>query len=125
MRLEDDFEIKCWENAHKTWTLSVALPSMIFWGLGIPLLALIYLYKLKNQIDDQKTRERWGFIFNGFKKNFYFWEIVISYRKILIIFISVFASSLGLITQALLFFLVILGFTLITIRFRPYQKGVF
>lgn len=43
------------------------------------------------------SREKWGFLLNGYKREFYFWEIVITYRKILIIFVSVYLTTFGVI----------------------------
>jgi len=42
-----------------------------------------------------ETKQKFGFLYNGYKKEYFFWEIVIMYRKILIIFISVFLYSEG------------------------------
>lgn len=35
---------------------------------------------------------KYGFLFNGYKLNTYFWEVVILYRKILIVMTTVFLS---------------------------------
>ena len=97
MRVLDDMEIVCWSNAHTSMTYFVAIPSVVVWGLGIPFVWFIYLFRSKSNIDLIDTREKWGFLFGGYKKEFYFWEIIIVYRKVLIIFISVYVTSFGVI----------------------------
>lgn len=63
-----------------------------------------------------ETKEKYGFLYNGYQKRFYYWEVVIMYRKILIIFIAVFISALGAITQALFVFILVIGFLIINMK---------
>jgi len=124
-RLLDDMQIQCWNRAHSIVTYYIAIPSMIVWGLGLPFFALIMIHRSKKNIDTILVREKWGFLFNGFKQEFYYWEIVIMFRKVIIIFISSYVTTFGVITQALILFLVLIFFTILTIRKRPYSKVVF
>ena len=71
------------------------------------------------------TREKWGFLFFGYKKDYYFWEIIIAYRKVLIIFIAVYLTTFGVIAQALILLLLLIFFTFLTIKFKPYEKFAF
>jgi hypothetical protein len=96
-RLLDDLEVKCFDKSHSSITYYVAIPSIIVWGLGIPFFMLIFLLRAKSKIDIIDIREKWGFLFSGYKKEFYFWEILIMYRKVLIIFISIYVTSFGVI----------------------------
>jgi hypothetical protein len=65
------------------------------WGLGIPFFALVLLTKLRKNLDVLETREKYGFLYRGYRKEFFFWEIIIMYRKIALIFIAVFISAYG------------------------------
>ena len=67
--------------------------------------ALIILTRLRKDLDNIETREKFGFLYRGYRKDFFFWEIIIMYRKIGLIFIAVFISSYGVIAQALIVFL--------------------
>jgi hypothetical protein len=44
------------------------------------------------------TKEKFGFLYNGYQADMYYWEILIMYRKIALIFVSVFLQSQGVIT---------------------------
>lgn len=57
------------------------------WGLGIPFFALVLMFRERNKLETVLTRQKFGFLFRGYKKRFYYWEITIMYRKILLIFI--------------------------------------
>jgi hypothetical protein len=124
-RLLADLDVICWSSAHSSMTFFVAIPSIIVWGLGIPFFMFIFLIRSKKSLDIIDIREKWGFLFGGFKKDFYYWEILIMYRKVLIIFISVYVTAFGVIAQALILLLVLILFTLLTVRKRPYSKPVF
>ena len=69
---------------------SVAMPSIIVWGLGIPFFAFILMYRERAKLDKVETKEKFGFLYNGYQVELFFWEIVIMYRKIAMIFIAVF-----------------------------------
>ncbi|CDW80304.1 UNKNOWN [Stylonychia lemnae] len=105
-RLSEDLWVECWKSEHLFWSYFVALPSILVWGLGIPFFAFAILINHRKNLDRQITRQKYGFLYRGFKKEFYYWEIVIMYRKIIIVFVAVFVSNYGAISQALLLFLI-------------------
>jgi predicted outer membrane repeat protein len=119
-RVYDDLEIVWWQTEHINYSLMIAIPSIIVWGFGIPLFAWIILSRHKNQLEVIDTREKYGFLYNGYKKNYYFWESINMYRKITMIFISVFLKLAGVITQALVVFLVLIIFLILNIKLLPF-----
>ena len=62
-----------------------------------------------------------GFLYNGYKKEYYFWEIVIMYRKIAIIFIAVFIANYGLAAQALSCLLLLVAFLMMSMKKKPFN----
>lgn len=78
--------------------MTTALPSIIIWGLGIPAFAFLLLQKEKDRLKRIEVKEKYGFLYNGYQKRFYYWEVVIMYRKIMVIFIAVFIAAFGAIT---------------------------
>lgn len=73
----------------------VALPALIVWGLGIPFMALVLIFRNRKVLDSVESRTCYGFLYRGYKHKFYFWEIMIMYRKIALILISVFVVKEG------------------------------
>jgi len=53
-------------------------------------------------------RLRFGFIFKGFKTSSYYYEVVIQYRKVLLIMVTVILSVVSPEIQALLSFLILI-----------------
>ena len=61
-------EDECWTGDHLKYTLCIALPSFIIWGIGLPLLAFTIIHKLHifKKLDSAKNKEVYGFIFLGY-----------------------------------------------------------
>eukprot|EP00347_Sterkiella_histriomuscorum_P016375 403353429 len=121
MRIRNDLEIECWSDQHKYYSFYFAIPSIIVWGLGIPLAAFVILFYRRKALDTFEIRQRYGFLYRGFKQSFYYWEIVNMYRKISILFVSVFISSFGVIAQALAVFAILIIFLMINLQKQPYS----
>ena len=102
------------------WSITVALPSIIVWGLGIPTFAFVLLQKEKDRLKKIEVKEKYGFLYNGYRRDYYYWEVIIMYRKIVIIFIAVFVSNFGYITQALLIFILVIVFLTINTKLKPF-----
>ena len=99
----------CYKGDHLKFMIAITLPSMILWVVGIPTFALILLMREKKNIDRitkiavadrteedkeiiYKIKVKFGFLFQGYKLETLYWEVVIMYRKILIIMVCVFLS---------------------------------
>ncbi|CDW83118.1 UNKNOWN [Stylonychia lemnae] len=100
-RLKNDLALICYSNKHQFWAFGLGLPVLIVWGLGIPLFAFILIETEKKSLESVATREKYGFLYRGYKSRFYYWEIFITYRKMFLIFIQVFLIYYGVLTQAL------------------------
>jgi hypothetical protein len=75
-------------GSHYFWSFSVALPSIIVWGLGIPFFAFVLMNRSRNKLHTIFMKEQLGFLYNGYRKKFYYWEVIIMYRKIAMVFIA-------------------------------------
>ena len=120
-RLTNDLKIVWWGSEHLLNSLAIAFPSIVIWGFGIPLFAWIILARHKEDIGNVEFRGKYGFLLNGYKKEYYYWESINMYRKIWIIFISIFLKIAGVITQALVVFLVLNLFLILNLKLMPYS----
>lgn len=98
----------------------MALPSLIAWGLGIPIFAALLLANNKKHLEKLEVRQKYGFLFRGYKIRFFFWESIIMYRKIAMIFISAFLITYGVITQALIVFILLILFFYLNVKMAPF-----
>jgi hypothetical protein len=90
-----NYNIQCWDEEHTFVATYIALPSLVFWTVGIPSCSFLILTKLRNKLTLPSIKGKFGFIYNGYNRTNYFWEFVIVYKKICIIAISVFLASIS------------------------------
>lgn len=55
-RVKNDLEIVCYQGSHLLYSLAIALPSIIVWGLGIPLFAYVLMYRERNRLESVIAR---------------------------------------------------------------------
>ena len=107
--LREDLAMVCYEHEHLLWALGLGLPAMLLWVLGFPIAKVLALYTRRNKLDDEKTHATYGFIYNGFKPGFYWWEFVADARKILMAAISVFVGNERIYVKTILVILLCLA----------------
>ena len=66
--LRHDVEEICWRDAHLANVLAIAIPGFLLYGLGLPFLAFVLLYKNRDQLHDKKYTFRLGLLYLGFRK---------------------------------------------------------
>jgi hypothetical protein len=112
--------VVCYEGLHQYIAFGVALPFLILWGIGIPAIVLLMMSKESDKLDTVDVKRKFGFLYNGYKRHNYFWEIVIMYRKILCIFVAVFLNRVGIIVQALILLILLVIFLQANASARPF-----
>eukprot|EP00347_Sterkiella_histriomuscorum_P009503 403340963 len=120
-RIIDDLEVVCWNTTHKILSYFIALPCIIVWGLGIPFFALVLLMRYRKRLESIEIKQKLGFLYRGYRQEYHFWEIVIMYRKIVLIFVSVFLSNYGVVAQALIVFIILILFLTLNLKAQPFS----
>jgi hypothetical protein len=122
--LSSNLTIRCWDAEHRRYAMGVALPGILLWGLAVPLLALVRLCMKRRTLDMLETRIHFGFLYNGYRPQRFYWEFIILYRKILIITIAVFIFNVSVAIQALSAMLVLVLAVIFQMRENPYVTTV-
>lgn len=104
-----------------SFALTLGLFGILLWALGIPLYSGFLLYKHKETLQEDATKERFGFLYNGYHRRSYYWEILIQLRKVLIAFVSIFLTSRGTIVQSLVLLCLLGFFIFVTLRVSPFE----
>jgi len=111
--LYEDLSIECFDETHNFYASTCALPGMLIWGIASPMLALVLLLREKKFLDEIPVKMKYGFLYIGYRKKRFIWEFVILYRKIAIVFVSVFLAAFNVPVQALTaMFILIIAFYL-------------
>ena len=122
-RLITDYQVRCdTDPQYQILAYYVAVPCIIIWGLGIPATVLTMMSKSSDRMSTTEVRQKFGFLYNGYKRNNYYWEIVIMYRKILCIVIAVLLRNAGVIVQALILLIMLGIFLQANNNNRPFKQ---
>ncbi|CAG9318584.1 unnamed protein product [Blepharisma stoltei] len=122
--LETDLDIRCWDHDHIFYVLVVSLPSIVIWGIIMPTICLVNLIRNKNNLNDISVRLRYGFLFNGYKEQHFYWEFIILYSKIILICCSVFLTRISLSLQALIVSILYSIYLRLQYSNNPYNEDV-
>lgn len=61
--LQEDLQIQCWTSDHLRWSLSIGLPSLVIWVIGLPTLGFFYLYCHRHNLEDPVLFGRFRMIY--------------------------------------------------------------
>ena len=120
--LQVDLEEPCYSARHLSMVFLIGLPQLAY-VLGLPLLVLKFLKRnqaglFKNPV----VLTRWGLFFKGYKENRYYWELVITARKVCVVSLSVFGRELGVQRQSLVVLLLLLVCIILEIVGQPFRE---
>lgn len=69
----------------------VALPALLIWCVGLPLLGLYLVFKNRDSLMKPSVKVKYGFLFNGYNlPKAYLWEFIIILKKLVLIVATVF-----------------------------------
>ena len=120
--LQMDLDLQCWDSVHIPWVIGLFFPALWAYVIGLPFAAAYYLYKYRKSLDAKIPRFWFGTLFLGFKKRFYFWEVLTAIRKTSVIMVAVFLTGAGTEIQALTGAFVNLIALVGHMHFRPYVR---
>ena len=83
-----DPETLCDSEEHRHQQHFVGIPGIVGYIVGLPALSYKLLHKFRYKLHEPRTRIRLGFLYDGFRSEQYWYELVVALRKVLIIMIS-------------------------------------
>ena len=84
-RVRIDMNMECYSNQHLKWCAILGIPMILIWGLGIPITALIIMIRLRKILDTWNVQQYLLMLYQGLKLECYYWELINSARKILLL----------------------------------------
>ena len=100
------------------WTFGVG--QLIVYTFGLPMLVFVFLWRNRNHLQDQIPMTRYGLFYGAYKPSCFYWEVVITARKVSIVMLSVFGPAMGPILQAQVALLIFLICIVVEIYGDPY-----
>ena len=119
--LHADMEESCNSKRYILMAGLVGVTQMILYVFGLPCLMLWFLIRNKDRLDEHVVQSRYGLFYAGYKRERFYWETVLSFRKIAIVGLGVFGPSLGPVRQSQLACLILLICILLEIGGDPFK----
>ncbi|EAR98506.2 transmembrane protein, putative (macronuclear) [Tetrahymena thermophila SB210] len=116
--------ISCDDKQYKLFSLYFILPNLIFWLLSPSIILLIFRYKKgrdTKKLNYCTTKYMFGYFYLEYKTNYYYWEFIRIYFKIIFVLLSTLLSEV--LTQITSFYLVLAFiYIIILIKVQPFEN---
>ena len=119
--LSTDYDLQCWTPEHTFWIFTLAAPNLLLWGPGLIIFVYLILRRNSRRLDSVDFRNKYAFLYIGYKRDKRYWELFIIFRKLVLVFIVVFAGYHSTALQIYLFLVVLTVIYWAQKRNRPYS----
>jgi hypothetical protein len=66
--------------------LPLSIIALVLYGVGIPFLIWVILYRIRNSTEESVHVERFGSVFACYARERWYWEVIVKGRKFLLVF---------------------------------------
>ncbi|CAD8087563.1 unnamed protein product [Paramecium sonneborni] len=108
--------------SHAQWMISFCLPLIIIFGFILPFFLWYGVHKNRHSLDKTQVRQTWGYLYNEYKLNTYYWETIKIFQKQIIIIVLTYYDDYIPI-KASIVFLMEFGYSYLATSYKPYQTG--
>ncbi|EWS73747.1 transmembrane protein, putative (macronuclear) [Tetrahymena thermophila SB210] len=117
----------CYTEEHYFYILILIGPVLFIVTIIYPSTMFLILYRNRFKLFDQKLKQiniirRYGYLFKGYKKNTWWWEILKTWYKFIVILLATYYSSSILIQIQFIIFLQLIYLYLL-MKYQPYQHS--
>jgi uncharacterized membrane protein len=113
-RVRIDTTIECLSSDHIYWIFTLSVPILVIWVTVCPVVALILLFRNIKKVHDNKVKQYLLILYQGLKRDKFYWEFVNTLRKIFLLFVLMLSDTLKILLSSSLLYL--------TIRLQIYLK---
>lgn len=85
--LTADYSIQCGTAAHAR-AVAAAVAVLLVFALGFPVLAYVSMRRNRQRLHTVQVARRLLFLYHGYKKRYYYWELAILLRKALVVVVT-------------------------------------
>ncbi|KAJ6234052.1 insulin-like growth factor binding protein [Anaeramoeba flamelloides] len=108
----------CFESWWKK-LLPLSIISIVLYIVGIPILIVYLLVKNSKVLTEKEFDLKFGLLCSRYSKSFFFWEIIIMIRKLLIVIIKSFVSEYTIL-QIILLLIILFATLILQFVYQPY-----
>jgi hypothetical protein len=85
--LTADMTEPCYTGVHLNFVVIGAFQILLY-AVGLPAVVWFFLWRNRARLDDYVVKLRWGLFYRGYRRPTYYWEVMVAFRKSLIVLIS-------------------------------------
>jgi len=115
-----DLEEECWVGRHVTMVVVVGMFQLLVYVLGLPVIGLYFMYRNRDDLTRHVVTTRYGLFLGGYRTERYYWEVMLVMRKVTVIALSVFGTTVGIRVQVHITSLFILLFMIAQAVWKPF-----
>ncbi|EGR29144.1 hypothetical protein IMG5_161980, partial [Ichthyophthirius multifiliis] len=119
-----DISYSCYTDIHINYIIFICLPGLFLWLIALPAYFLRNLVLNKEKLDYATIRLQYGFLYQDYKQNSYYWEYIKSYKKLLVVIILNFYGE-PYTNKLIIILIVFLLYYVALSKFQPYQMIYF
>jgi len=97
------------------------VPQLFLHIIGFPALGLYFLFRNRAKLHHPVVRARFGLFLGGYRSDRYYWEVVVIFRKVAVVILSIFGTAMRIEIQALCALLLILICLVLQVAGQPYK----
>ncbi|KAL6761642.1 hypothetical protein V8C86DRAFT_839174 [Haematococcus lacustris] len=116
-----DYSSKCYEGYHKWLVLTLGIPGLLLYSLGLPLLTALLLHWCRARLYQVGFRSLFSFLYQDYEEKYAYWESVVMLRKFLLVLVVVFLSSVSTDLQLLVALGTIIAALCLQLALQPYR----
>ena len=120
--LDADFNIRCNSEEYMVWASTVAIPLLIIFTFGMPLVYALAMYRHVRNDELEEHRNIYGFFFSGFRKEIWWFELWNTLRKSLFTIVALLFAPAGVMMQTWGALALLLSFLVVFSLSQPYQQ---
>ena len=104
--------------------MTSGLLGILLWVIGLPLGTCLVLRENKHILQRNKIKSRLGFLYNGFREQRYYWEMIGVLSKAWVAGVSVFFIQAGTLVQSFLLMALLIFSGHLASRLQPYERPI-
>lgn len=83
-----DMKLNCFNSDHHFYILAIVVPTFLIWGVLFPSFCCYRIYKKRKVLKTHHTLLKYGFLYNGYQSNVFYWGFVKIAQKTTIIILT-------------------------------------
>jgi hypothetical protein len=114
----------CWTGDHLVLFITFGIPLFVLYVFGVPFAGLYFLLNHRHELRSEEVQAKFGFIYRDYSEKYFFWEIIVTFRKATLIVIAVFSASGQASVTLFWALLVCVCFLTLQLAFSPFSSKV-